>query len=220
VIEDFFPGWTDQVVASGGLRGDIAHDVNWVGHGVTLKTAPSDLAGLLASRPVLEGHVRRRLLALPNIGAMEKCTVQGLVADDNGSAIRGVRIKVDDREEQAVMADLVVDASGRGSLSPGWLESLGYLRPEEEKIEIGISYTTRTYRRRLSDLGGKLAVVVAGSEPNWRNGAVLFRPRIVGLFQSAAISAMSRPMTITYTPPLPVRFRPQRFTTSSPMPYR
>src|SRR6201999_1389139 len=29
VIEEFFPGWTDEVVASGGRRGDIAGDVAW-----------------------------------------------------------------------------------------------------------------------------------------------------------------------------------------------
>ena len=40
VIEEFFPGWTDEVVASGGRRGDIAGDVAWIGHGVTLKSAP------------------------------------------------------------------------------------------------------------------------------------------------------------------------------------
>ena len=51
VIEKFFPGWTDEVVACGGARGDIADDVYWIGHGVTLKTAPSDMVGLLASRP-------------------------------------------------------------------------------------------------------------------------------------------------------------------------
>src|ERR1700754_1124964 len=39
VIEEFFPGWTDEVVASGGRRGDIAGDVSWGGHGVTLKSA-------------------------------------------------------------------------------------------------------------------------------------------------------------------------------------
>jgi 2-polyprenyl-6-methoxyphenol hydroxylase-like FAD-dependent oxidoreductase len=89
VIENFFPGWTDEVVGSGGARGDIANDVNWIGHGVTLKTAPSHLIGLLASRPVLEGHVRRRLLALPNVRAIEGCAVQGLVADDNGADVRG-----------------------------------------------------------------------------------------------------------------------------------
>jgi len=80
-----------------------------------------------------------------------------------------------DGAEQTILADLVVDASGPGSSSPAWLESLGYARPEEEKIEIGIGYTTRVYRRRPTDLGGKLAVVVAGSGPNWRNGTILFQ---------------------------------------------
>lgn len=175
VIETFFPGWTDQVVAAGGVRGDIVKDVSWVGHGVTIKAAPSDLIGLLASRPVLEGHVRRRLLALPNARAIENCAVQGLVAADGGSAIEGVRIRIGNGVEQKVTADLVVDASGRGSSSPAWLESSGYSRPEEERIEVGIGYTTRVYRRRPSDLGGKLAVVIAGSGPNWRNGTILYQ---------------------------------------------
>jgi flavin-dependent dehydrogenase len=48
VIEAFFPGWTDEVVASGGIRGDIAGDVTWIGHGVTLKPTASDMIGLLA----------------------------------------------------------------------------------------------------------------------------------------------------------------------------
>jgi 2-polyprenyl-6-methoxyphenol hydroxylase-like FAD-dependent oxidoreductase len=175
VIEAFFPGWTDEVVASGGRRGDIVGDVAWVGHGTTLKSGPSDLIGVLASRPVLEGHVRRRLLALPNVRAIESCAAQGLVASSDKAAVQGVRVKVGDGEEQVLLADLVVDASGRGSSSPAWLESLGYAAPAEERIEIGIGYTTRVYRRHPTDLGGKTALVVAGSSPNWRNGAVLFQ---------------------------------------------
>lgn len=174
VIENFFPGWTDEVVASGGVRGDIAGDVNWVGHGVTIKSTPSDLVGLLASRPVLEGHVRRRLMALPNVRVIEKCAVQGLIADDS-NAITGVRVRTGDGDEHAITADLVVDASGRGSSSPAWLEGLGFVKPDEERIEIGIGYTTRVYRRRPTDLGGKLAVVIAGSGPNWRNGVILYQ---------------------------------------------
>jgi 2-polyprenyl-6-methoxyphenol hydroxylase-like FAD-dependent oxidoreductase len=175
VIEGFFPGWTDEVVACGGARGDIAGDVNWIGHGVTIKSTPSELLGLLASRPVLEGHVRRRLMALPNVRVIENCAVQGLIADDRYSTVQGVRARVGNGDEQTLLADLVVDASGRGSSSPAWLENFGYARPEEEKIEIGISYTTRVYRRRPTDLGGKLAAVVAGSGPNWRSGAVLYQ---------------------------------------------
>src|SRR5215468_12498082 len=93
VIERLFPGWAKEVVASGGIRGDIAGDVAWIGHGVTIRSAPSDLVGLLASRPVLEGHVRRRLLALPNVRAIENCAVQGLIASDGNAAIKGVRVK-------------------------------------------------------------------------------------------------------------------------------
>ena len=174
VIERFFPGWTDEVVAAGGIRGDIAGDVHWIGHGVTIRSAPSDLVWLLASRPVLEGHVRRRLLGLPNVRAVENCAVQGLIASEDRSAIKGVRARIGNIE-QIIDADLVVDASGRGSSSPVWLQSLGYAPPAEEKIEIGIGYTTRTYRRRPGDLNGKLAVVVAGSGPNWRNGVVLYQ---------------------------------------------
>jgi 2-polyprenyl-6-methoxyphenol hydroxylase-like FAD-dependent oxidoreductase len=163
VIEEFFPGWTDEVVASGGVRGDIVNDVNRLGHGITVKSAPSDLIGLLASRPVLEGHVRRRPLARPNVRAIENCTVQGLIADDDRTAIKGVGVKLGDGTEPTIMADLVVDASGRGSSSPAWLQDFGYQRPEEERIEIGIGYTTRVYRRRPTDLNGKLAIVVAGT---------------------------------------------------------
>ena len=176
-IEDFFPGWTDEVVASGGTRGDVAGDVTWIGHGVTLKSAPSELIGLLASRAALEGHVRRRLLKLPKVRAIEDCAVQGLLASHDNSAITGVRVRVGNDAEQAILADLVVDASGRGSASPAWLESFGYARPQEERIEIGFGYTTRLYRRRPTDLGGKLAIVVAGSGPNWRSGAVLFQTK-------------------------------------------
>jgi hypothetical protein len=175
VIETFFPGWTDEVVAAGGSVGDLANDVAWFGHGIALKPAPSDLVGLLASRPVLEGHVRRRLLALPNVRAIENCAVQGLAASADSSTVTGVRLSIDNDAERIIAADLVVDASGRGSQSAAWLDSLGYARAEEERIEIGLGYTTRLYRRRPTDLGGKTAVVVAGSEPNWRNGVILFQ---------------------------------------------
>ena len=183
VIEDFFPGWTEGVVEAGGIRVDVVRDVAWFGHGVALKQAPSDLEGLLASRPVLEGHVRRRLLALPGVRAIQNCAALGLVASEDRSAIKGVRVRLGNGqenghgkgEEHTILADLVVDATGRGSLAPAWLEALGYQRPKEERIDVGIGYTTRLYRRQAGELGGKVAVVVAGNDPNWRNGAILFQ---------------------------------------------
>jgi 2-polyprenyl-6-methoxyphenol hydroxylase-like FAD-dependent oxidoreductase len=170
VIEAFFPGWTDEVIAAGGLFGDISNDVHWIGHGVRLKTGKSDLGGLLAARPVLESHVRRRLAAMPGVRLVERCDVLSLVAE--GDTVRGVRAQIAGFSEE-MKADLVIDASGRGSSGSAWLQRLGCETAVEEKIEIGAGYTTRVYRRRPADIDGKLAVVIAGSAPNWRNGVVL-----------------------------------------------
>ncbi|MGF6660483.1 2-polyprenyl-6-methoxyphenol hydroxylase-like FAD-dependent oxidoreductase [Paraburkholderia atlantica] len=174
VLEEFFPGYNNEVVTqSGGLLGDVANDLLWIGRNVTLANGNSDLTGLLASRPVLEGHLRRRLLALPNVRAIENCAVRGLASDSARERVTGVRIRAEGRPEETLDADLVVDATGRNSSSATWLEALGCQAPVSEKVEVGIGYTTRTYRRRPSDLDGKLGIIVAGSAPNWRNGVIL-----------------------------------------------
>jgi 2-polyprenyl-6-methoxyphenol hydroxylase-like FAD-dependent oxidoreductase len=174
ILEGFFPGYNAEVVArSGGLIGDVANDVIWIGRNVRLANGPSDLIGLLASRPVLEGHLRRRLAALPNVRAIENCAVRGLATDSVRKRVTGVRTCVENKPEETINADLVVDATGRGSSSAAWLEALGYQAPASEKVEIGICYMTRTYRRRPTDLDGKHGIVVAGSAPNWRSGVML-----------------------------------------------
>jgi 2-polyprenyl-6-methoxyphenol hydroxylase-like FAD-dependent oxidoreductase len=175
VIEQFFPGWSDEIVAAGGICADYADDVAWTGFGLTLKSGPSGLNGVLASRPVLEGQLRRRLLALSNVRAVQDCTVLGVVASDDNAAVKAVRAIIGNaRHEKLVLADLIVDASGRDSLSPAWLKNLGYRRPPVERIEIGIGYTTRLYRRHPTDIGGKLGVLVSASAPNWRSGRLLY----------------------------------------------
>lgn len=174
ILEGLFPGYNAEVVAqSGGLIGDVANDVVWIGHNARLANGKSDLIGLLASRPVLEGHVRRRLLGLPNVVAIENCAVRGLVADPEGKHVTGVRTCVGCMPEETINADLVVDATGRGSSSAAWLQELGYQPPANEKVHVGICSMTRTYRRRPGDLGGKLGIVAVGSAPNWRNGVML-----------------------------------------------
>lgn len=76
ILDEFFPGYNHEVVAqSNGLIGDVANDVIWIGRNVRLANGASDLTGLLASRPVLEGHLRRRLLGLTNVRVVENCAV-------------------------------------------------------------------------------------------------------------------------------------------------
>ena len=135
----------------------------------------SDLAALLVSRPLLEGQIRQRLLALPNVKAIENCQVLGLVTTNDNSRVTGVRFvqRHHRNSEEVINADLVVDATGRNSKSPAWLANLGYEQPEEERVNVDLSYTTRAYRRQPEHLQGDTTILVSGSAPTWRGGLII-----------------------------------------------
>jgi 2-polyprenyl-6-methoxyphenol hydroxylase-like FAD-dependent oxidoreductase len=174
-LEELFPGLTDKLVARGALSGDLQAEVRWSNHGLRLCPAPSDLRGIALSRPLLEGSIRERVRALPNVRVVDRCDANGLVATPDGRRVRGVRVirRADGAAEEVLEADLVVDASGRGSRSPIWLEALGYPRPAEDEVRIGIAYASRVYRRRPDHLDGDRAVVVAATVDRPRGAAML-----------------------------------------------
>jgi 2-polyprenyl-6-methoxyphenol hydroxylase-like FAD-dependent oxidoreductase len=76
--------------------------------------------------------------------------------------------------EEVLGAELVVDATGRGSRTPTWLAALGYPRPPSEQVRIGVGYATRSYRLAADALGGDLGVLQAPT-PEQPRGAALLR---------------------------------------------
>ena len=99
------------------------------------------------TRPFLEYHVRRRVLALPNVKWREQRDVVDVMNDATRSRVTGVRIA--DRfggTQEELDADLVVDATGRGSRTPMFLERLGFGRPAEDELVVRVSYSSQAYR--------------------------------------------------------------------------
>jgi 2-polyprenyl-6-methoxyphenol hydroxylase-like FAD-dependent oxidoreductase len=174
-LEQLFPGLTEELLAEGALRGDGSAEFIWYNHGSCLCDAPSGLAGLLMSRPLLENGVRRQLLRLPNICLRQRCEVGALIFDHGGGRVAGVCVRSRDRAEgaQTMAADLVVDATGRGSRCAMWLNGFGYPAPREEKFEVGFGYTTGLYRRQPEQLKGKLGAIVGACRPDWRGGVIV-----------------------------------------------
>lgn len=169
VLEEFFPGLTDDLVAQGALKGDIIGGSYWYHNGGFHAQFDSELMGLLVSRPLLEGYVRSRVLALPGVKVLPGTSMHGLLAEGE----RVVGVKLDPEGLHELRAELVVDASGRGSQLPKWLEGLGFERPREETVKIDLAYATRIYQRREQDFGGKEAFVIGSNAPEARGGVVL-----------------------------------------------
>jgi 2-polyprenyl-6-methoxyphenol hydroxylase-like FAD-dependent oxidoreductase len=175
VLEELFPGLTAELVAKGAVPADLANAILWYNHGFYLCNARSTLSGLAVSRPMLEAEVRRRVLQFPNVQIRQRCDVVGPDYNHDRSRITGVQVALRDDSDaiESISADLIIDASGRGSRSPAWLEGLGYAKPREERIKVNIGYKTQLYRRRPKDLHDKAGAIIAACRPDWRFGAIL-----------------------------------------------
>jgi 2-polyprenyl-6-methoxyphenol hydroxylase-like FAD-dependent oxidoreductase len=173
-LEELVPGLTAELVNDGVPTGDMLADARLYLSGHRLRQAHTGLGLLCVSRPVLEDHVRTRVRALPSVRFLDSCDVVGLATTPDGRRVTGARVlrRADGSAEELVAADLVVDATGRGSRTPVWLEALGYARPAREQVRIGLGYATRTYRLPPDVLQGDLAVVQAATPQHPRAGAL------------------------------------------------
>ncbi|MGD8793254.1 MAG: FAD-dependent oxidoreductase, partial [Anaerolineae bacterium] len=172
IMERYLPGLTDELARRGAVTmADVSRSVRWFRGGYH-RPGASDIAGVGVSRPVLEASVRARVLALPNVQVMEGCKVLGLVAE--GGRVAGVRLaRGEAGGEETMPAGLVVDASGRGSRSPAWLEDLGYARPAVEQVRVDLGYTTCFFRRRPEQTPGLEGIVLVPTPPDRRMGVML-----------------------------------------------
>ena len=128
------------------------------------------------SRPFLEFHIRRRVLNLPNVTLLDSCAVSELVTTPDKKQVTGVRLnqRAAENTTDVLNADLVVDASGRGSSAAKWLETLGYARPSESRVKARLGYVTREYRRTITDPDTLRIQMVTPAAPVERHGVFLF----------------------------------------------
>ncbi|TPG34528.1 FAD-dependent oxidoreductase [Mycolicibacterium hodleri] len=162
-FEGLFPGLLDDMVAAGvpklANRPDCIHFAA-AGHVLgTQTTLRKEFTAYVPSRPHLEWQIRKRALAIPNV-ELVRTSVAEPRYEPAGERVTGVLLDAGD-ESSAVAADLVVDATGRATRLPVWLDQWGFGRPTEDTVDVGIDYAT--HRVRIPDEVIKEKVVVAGA---------------------------------------------------------
>jgi 2-polyprenyl-6-methoxyphenol hydroxylase-like FAD-dependent oxidoreductase len=146
IMDSLFPWLFSALEQDGALLLSPTDDFHWFHFGAWKLQFPGPLRLHSQSRPLLEYHIRRCVAGIPNVHLLDNCTALGLVAGQS-SPVNGVRVHYGQREE-SIEANLVVDASGRGSQAPAWLTTLGYPAIEETLVRVDIGYATRIYRRK------------------------------------------------------------------------
>jgi len=154
ILDELFPELLTELVTDGGKLYDDGDSskfyMSFGGHQFVrsgLFPHYQRLATSYQSRPFLEDHVRRRVRAIPNVNVMDEHDVVELTCNEDMSRVTGVSISSREHDEKhALTADLVVDATGRGSRMPTFLESLGYGRPAEDEVVMRLAYTSQLLR--------------------------------------------------------------------------
>jgi 2-polyprenyl-6-methoxyphenol hydroxylase-like FAD-dependent oxidoreductase len=165
-LELLFPGFTQEMISIGADQIDAGESLRWYQDGAFFKRYPVGHQLLLASRLAIEAVVRERVVRLPNVHLADSAAVRALLHDPACTRVTGVKIErrgMAVEHEEDIAAELVVDATGRGSRTPAWLEGMGFPRPQEERVEVKVTYSTRFYERRPGDLGGDAGILIAPS---------------------------------------------------------
>jgi 2-polyprenyl-6-methoxyphenol hydroxylase-like FAD-dependent oxidoreductase len=171
-MAELFPGFVAGARARGAEYVDVGRLGDWYVTGVPLRSFDSGLHGLLLSRLALEAYVRELVQARANVSILTQRRAIGLCGD--ATRVHGVRLlKADGQEEELLRADLLIDASGRGSRSCEWLQELGVAAPPEERVRADLTVTSCTIRRRPEHLQGAPAFIYSPTPPALMSGAAL-----------------------------------------------
>lgn len=176
ILEELFPGLTSQLIDAGAPSGDLLGDARLQLSGHRFARAAAGLSTVSASRPFLEAVVRARVRELPNVSFALACDVLGLTTTPDRDRVTGVRVlrRADSSAEEVLEAAVVVDAMGRASRTPRWLEELGFDPPPEDRVAADVGYATRHYRLPPEVLGGDWGTL-QGPTPTCLRGGALAR---------------------------------------------
>ena len=173
ILKDFFPDIDRHLLDAGAVPVDWGQAFRYFSFGgwSATQTAESEVISFSCTRPLLETVVRQQVESLENVTRISPYRVEALIGD--ATAVTGVQCthRHDKSENCKLMADLVVDASGRASNATQWLVDLGQPAPDLDTIDAKLGYATRRYKIPTG-WNASWKVLLIGHEPpdNYRLG--------------------------------------------------
>ena len=169
-LEELFPGYSEELVAAGGVSIDGQRDFYMYSQGDYLAAGSQPFPLYAATRPLYEQLLRRRVSDRDDIHLRGKCPFVNYLANDAATTVTGVVVRTQDGEQEEVAADLVVDATGRTSRTPDWLLNHDYTPPPTEEVHVDLAYTATLIERPTDD---HRMIGILAEAPRTRGGAVL-----------------------------------------------
>lgn len=175
ILEQLLPGLTDELASKGAEAVDWIADYQWLFLGGWGPRFPSEITTNPCTRNLLEAIIRQRLTDKSHVEFLEACTVTDLLTNTGNTAVKGVRVRERNGTEVELPAQFVVDASGRSSKTPKWLQGLGYEIPKETAINSFLGYASCEYQSLSGQPLDYKVLYLMPKAPDNPRGGVIYR---------------------------------------------
>jgi 2-polyprenyl-6-methoxyphenol hydroxylase-like FAD-dependent oxidoreductase len=143
ILDELLPSLRGDLLRAGAHVLDVMNDIVRLGPSGWCPRGRSSYVTVACSRALLEWSIRRQVLQNPRVRVVDGFDAAGLLFDVRSGVVRGVRHRSERGRD--VVADWVVDATGRRSRAPEWLAELGYAPVEETCVNSYAGYASRCY---------------------------------------------------------------------------
>ncbi len=168
LINQYFPGTIDRLVAAGAVPVDMGHDIRWHHFGGWKAHWDDDMIGTFLSRPLVESELASAIKRFPNIEIREQTKAESLIVNEGENRVQGIRIQNKNGECEEIRGDLVIDTTGHNSLT---LQQLKSENIPFDEVPIKVSYASRIYRQPTSLPPWKVLMIAQGA-PSKRAGVI------------------------------------------------
>lgn len=142
-IEALVPGATERLLAAGARHIAVPRDLVVLTSGGWLTRFPEQQHFLSCTRDLLDWVVRDTVGRRPRVRVLPGHAALGLRGTT--TQVTGVLVH-GGRREETLEADLVVDAGGRSSAMPRWLDRLGLPAVRTDVVDSGLGYASRLFQ--------------------------------------------------------------------------
>lgn len=142
-LEQLFPGFGDKLRQAGAVPLDRGFDVLYeIARQDPWPRIKIDGPTYGLTRPFLELTLRRQVARLTNVVVRGGCRVINIIGDAATGAATDICYRTSEGRLETLRSDLVIDASGNGSLTPDFLKASHRRLPEETTIGVNMHYAS------------------------------------------------------------------------------
>ena len=173
-LERLFPGFGNELRQAGAVPIDRGFDILFEMAGQDpWPRIKFDGPTYAVSRPLIEVTLRRQVERLANVKVRGGCRALSIIGESGTGAATDICYRAPDGNLETLQSDLIIDASGNGSLTLEFLKASGRRLPQETSIGVNMRYASALFDHVDIKDNYKIAYTLPDAPEESRSGLVM-----------------------------------------------